>query len=76
MMATEVNGETSLEVLATKRGDGDTFRLELFQRFEKAFERLVALLEQEVDVAAKLRRAVQYARLTAHEQRSDATLAH
>ena len=75
MKAPKMNGVSPPQVSKLKRGYGDYFRLELGQRTTQSRQVRRVGENDQVRIATKLRRAVQDAGLTAHEQGADAMFA-
>ena len=76
MLAAKMDGVAAPEIFQFKRRDGDGFGLQVRQRLPQPREIGRVGEDGEVRVAAKLGRAVEHARLSAHEQGADAVRAH
>ena len=76
MLTAEMNGVTAAEEFQFKWRDGDRFGLQFCERLAQAREIGGVSKDGEIRVAAKLGRAVEHARLSAHEQGADAMRAH
>ena len=75
MKAPKMNGVSPPQVSKLKRGYGDYLRLEFGQRTTQSRQVRRVGENDQVRIATKLRRAVQDAGLTAHEQGADAMFA-
>ena len=69
-----MHGVTAAQVGFLEIGHGDSFGLQLVERRREMAEVRRVRQDHDIDVATKLRRAVEHARLAAHEQRAHAML--
>jgi hypothetical protein len=67
MMAAKVNRVAALEVFQGQWRNIDRFSLEFIQGLAEALEIIRLCQDGEVHIPAKIRRAVEYAGLTAHQ---------
>jgi hypothetical protein len=67
-MASKMNGVPPQEVLGRKRGNGDHLAAQLLDGTSDPREVLLVGKDREIGIATKLRRAVEHASLTAHQQ--------
>src|SRR5271170_3435354 len=73
-MTAKMNPVPAVEILDFESRQSDRLRLQVFQRRPQTRQILRVDQDQQIQIPAKFRRAVEYARLAAHEQRSHATL--
>ena len=76
MPAAKMHRVACLQMMQQEGRHGNDFGLKILHRQQKTLAVLRAGKNREVRIAAKLRRAVQYASLAPHQQAADLALAH